>query len=867
MKLSLDNLLTGWFRLTQRYSVLLIIGILLLAALSLHYTINNLGMNTDTRDMLSPELRWRQLDLEYETLFPHTTDNLLIVLEAGTPDQAADAAFELYTLLKQEPQNYKSVYSHSQLDVFKQSSLLYLEQDELQDLADQLATNQAFLSRLIADQNLRGLSAMLEEAMQALADGEEVDLEPILEQFSAALNANQKNENFQLSWQKLLFEEDEQDVYREFIIVQPILDYSEMLPAANLLSSIRQQVDEAGIIERHHVELRFTGGVALSHEELESVMQTNTVAIIVAFIFVAIILVVGLGSGWLVLTTLFALLVGLILTAGFATLTIGELNLISVAFAVLYIGLGVDFAIHYCMRYHELLREKQDKVTAISETTRSIGAALIICSFTTAIGFYAFVPTDYDGVAELGWISGSGMFISLLITLTLIPSLLQHLPVTTARKQRPNTASFFNSIYSLPSSHGGKIRIFAVIVTLLSLLLVRHLEFDINTLNLQPPENESVKTFKDLLKAPGDSPLTGKILVNDLDDAEQTRQKLEQLSLVDKVIWLHDFIPEQQEEKLFLIDEMNLLLGGNFFTGKQVNIDTDIRHNALNSLLAAVKLHTQNGMQQFLPFQESLTAYMQFLKSVSPSNQKIHLETLEQSLLSSLPGRLRSLEAGLSGTEINLSDLPDIFIQRWVNQDKYLLEIYPVENLQENAAQYRFVEQVQASDDRVTGGPVVPVEAGIAVIQAFTQAMVSAIIVIALLLLILMPKKADALYVLAPLLLAALMTAAISVLTDTPLNFANVIALPLLLGIGVDSAIHMIHRFRTGVQGTGLLETSAARAIVISALTTIGSIGNLAFSPHVGTASMGLLLTTGIAMALLTTLFILPSLLEYNMKK
>lgn len=866
MQKTLEQVLDFWFHLTQRYSVLLIVGLITLAGISLIYTINNLGMNTDTRDMLSPDLRWRQLDLEYETLFPHTLDNLLIVLEANTPDQASDAAAELYGLLKQDTARFKTVYSHGQIDIFKKSALLYLEQSELQDLADQLAANQAFLARLIADQNIRGLTNMLVDALDAIADGEEVDLEPILRQFATALDANRNNQPFQLSWQQLLFDDEDKDIYREFITVQPVLDYSKLLPAAGLLDSIRQLSTDSGILNKYRVNLRFTGSVALSHEELESVMQTNKLAIIGAFIFVAIILTLGLGSGRLVLATLITLVTGLILTAGFATLTVGELNLISVAFAVLYIGLGVDFAIHYCLRYRELLIGNNTPASALEMTSIGIGNALILCAFTTAIGFYAFVPTDYDGVAELGWISGSGMFISLLITMTLMPALLKHLSIKPKNNHTGKNA-FFLLICNIPSRHALGIKWLTVIAIIFSLFLVPDLEFDSNTLNLQPPGNESVKTFKDLLKEPGNAPLTGKVIAKDIDDARETGRNLEKLPLVDKVVWLEDFVPENQDEKLLLIDELNLLLGGDFFSTGTGKIDAKTRLSSLQTLLGKIESDIYRDTPGLETFHAALSQYLSTLGSMDTRSQADHLLTLEQSLLDSLPGRLAALEAGLSSTGLSLSDLPQEFVQRWESHGRYLVEVYPRDDLQENIAQLNFVEQIQAADDRVTGGPVVTVEAGQAVVSAFTQAFISAILVITVLLLILMPSRIDTLYVLGPLLLAALLTADISVLVGIPLNFANIIALPLLLGIGVDSAIHMIHRHRTARKQENLLATSSARAIFISALTTIGSIGNLAFSPHVGTASMGMLLTIGISMALVTTLFILPSLLEYNNNK
>ena len=150
----------------------------------------------------------------------------------------------------------------------------------------------------------------------------------------------------------------------------------------------------------------------LAHEEMLSVMKGTKTAIVLALALVTVIMLVGLGSARLALVTMISLVTGLLFTAAFATLTVGELNLISVAFAVLYIGLGVDFAIHYCLRYREHLIDGADRRHALEQTSVNVGGSLFLCAVSTAIGFFAFIPTDYTGVAELGWISGFGMFIS-----------------------------------------------------------------------------------------------------------------------------------------------------------------------------------------------------------------------------------------------------------------------------------------------------------------------------------------------------------------------------------------------------------------------------------------------------------------------
>ncbi|MCG8377853.1 MAG: MMPL family transporter, partial [Proteobacteria bacterium] len=486
------------------------------------------------------------------------------------------------------------------------------------------------------------------------------------------------------------------------------------------MADIRQLAAESGLIEKHDVRIRFTGSVALSHEELQSVMQTNMTAITGALILVSIVLIVGLGSGWLVFTILVTLITGLVLTAGFATLTVGELNLISVAFAVLYIGLGVDFAIHYCLRYRELLREGQASNDALGNTSLGTGNALTICAFTTAIGFYAFIPTDYDGVAELGWISGSGMFISLITTMTFMPALLKALPVRAGNNTGPHP--FYLRIFEIPSRYGKQINLLALAAMLISLYLIQDLEFDINTINLQPPQNESVKTFKELLKDPEDAPLTGKVIARDPQDAVNIKQNLQQLDAVDEVVWLEDFVPENQDEKLFIIDEMNLLLGGDFFTTESEEITPQERLQSLININDQLQHYSHIQSPALQSFRASLSAYLEYIRALPATARDRQLVALEHSLLASLPGRLATLRAGLDTQGVEAGDVPAEFVRRWSVDGRYLVKVYPRENLQENSAQYHFVEQIQAVEPRLTGGPVVPVEAGKAVIDAFIQA-------------------------------------------------------------------------------------------------------------------------------------------------
>ena len=859
-------LLSAWIGLTARFNILIILLILGGAGFCLQYSLNHLGMNTSTTDMLSPELDWRKLDNTHDAIFPQYTDNILVVIEAGTPDEASDMAQLLYERLKNESELFKSVYFPAGLPFFKTSSLLYLDEEDLQDLADNLAAIQPFLSRLTEDQSIRGLFNMLSDAVRAKLDGDEIDLKSISEQINKAFIAVGNGQHFRLSWQNLMSGTDKnKSIYREFIILQPELEYDNLLPGDRAMKYLRSLANEMQLASKNNIRIRLTGGVALSYEEMTTVTRGMGISALLAFTFVTIILIIGLQSPWSVLATIITLISGLIYTAWFAAVTVVNLNLISIAFAILYIGLGVDFAIHFCLRYREVSLQQKNIETALKETVMHVGESLLLCAVTTAIGFYAFIPTDYDGVAELGLISGTGMFISFVITMSLLPALLSLFPVLFSPKTTDGRLKqLMDYMTGFPERNAAKIRIITLFLVVISVIAVMNLRFDHNTLNLQPQNNESVQAFHDLLDDSDTSPWTGLLLVKNEAAVKTLKQKLEKLSLVDKTVWIEDFIPEDQDEKLLIIEQMDLLLGALTTISRLPPPDSKEQTDAIKSfnLLLGKLIEQGNPGQEYITLHNTINDFLEKQESITPAERLKIQRKLGKSLLATFPGRFDALIQSMNADYVTMDNVPEELRSRWYSDGHYRIEVYPVENLNDNIAKRNFVNEVRSVSPDLIGSPVIDIEAGDTVVSAFQQAFLYALGTIIVLLLILLERKHDTIYLLAPLLLAALFTGALCVLLDIPLNFANVIALPLLMGIGVDSGIHILHRYRKTPPADGkLLATSSARAVVISALTTIFSIGNLAFSGHPGTASMGILLTIGISMTLVCTLVILPSLL------
>ena len=233
---------------------------------------------------------------------------------------------------------------------------------------------------------------------------------------------------------------------------------------------------------------------------------------------------------------------------------------------------------------------------------------------------------------------------------------------------------------------------------------------------------------------------------------------------------------------------------------------------------------------------------------------------LRESLLSGLGDEIKALRLALDAQRVTLQDLPRDLTESWVAADgRARVEVFPAGDPRDSDSIRRFVESVQTVAPEATGGAVANFEAGQVVVRAFVTAGALALGTITLVLAIALRRARDVLLVLAPLVLAGALTLATCTLIGLPINFANIIALPLLLGIGVAFSVYFVMNWRAGVQGQ--LQSPTARALVFSALTTGSAFGSLALSSHPGTASMGMLLAMGLAYEVGCTLLVLPALL------
>lgn len=838
---------------------------------TLAYTLKNLEINTNTAEMLSPDLPFQQNQARLNQAFSEDANTIIFVVQAETPEETSQAAAKLAEQLGKADDRFDSAYIPTDNAFFRQQALLYLDQSDLDKLAKKLTDAQPFIGHLAQNYHLEGLFGIIGQALNKHDNALPMDLNPILLAIDDVLKTQLEGQAHYLSWQNILSEnkpntDDYKDAgaqskfNRTIVIAKPKLHFNEMLPADVALTAARD-ISRAIMAENPSLSIRITGETALEHEELESVTTGAEFSGLLSLVLVCVVQWIGLRSVRLLVTTYFVLVMGLIFTAGFAAVTVGHLNVISITFASLYIGLGVDYAIHICLHYREGKAEGLSNSEAILVSIRDVGSSLFLCALATAIGFFAFIPTDYAGVSELGVISGGGIFIGLIISLTVLPAIFCVFPVDKVKPIRsPLTPAF---IITFPFRFSTGIKIVSVLLGIAACFVLADFTFDYDPINLRDPNCESVSTIKELLKSKTESPFALTALASNLEDAGKIANQLEQQPSVHEAITLASFVAKDQDEKLTTIEDLNLMLGGQLQNFDNT-LDTANQQAALikfnEALKKAIVEKSPNVPQPtLLQLQQRIDAFMK--QADSAPMPEAHYIQLEKNILGLLPFTIERLKTSLAATPFGLDDLPQEITTHWVSASglyKILITPEKDQNQQQNLKE--FVTQARAVDSTVSGLPIFNQDGGTIAVNAFVKAFSGAFIAIVMLLLLMYRNVRKTLLVIMPLLLAALLTSATNVLLDNPFNFANIIALPLLLGMGIDSSILIMHRHHSSsCEDENLLQSSTTRGIIFSSITTLCSFSSLAFTAHRGMASMGLVLAIGLTFTVMCSLIVLPA--------
>jgi hopanoid biosynthesis associated RND transporter like protein HpnN len=839
-----------------------------LAALSLTYVANHLGVNGDSDALFDASLPFRKLRLEFEAAFPELKDRVLVVVDAKSATRARDVARHLAADLTAHPDGIQDVWIPGDGPYFEQHGLLYLETAELEELVDQLAVAQPFLAELSRDRSLRGFFGLLAQALEAAPESASFDLSRTFVLVQQAVKAANQLRARPVGFEELTHEAAGATGTRRYLMVQPQQDYTDFVPGRVgmelLLARVAALEGDPAFAD---VQIGVTGELALQYEELDSVKRQALFSLGLSYVLVTLVLFLGLRSPWAVAGTQLTLTLGLVYTAGFAALAVGHLNVISVAFAVMFVGLGVDFGIHVCLRFMELRGEGHAHFPALRDTGYSTGTSLVICAVTTAIGFYAFTPTRYDGVSELGLIAGTGMFLSLFATLTILPAWLSLRKRD--RERVPRAGLDLSFVLPRTQRRPRLVLAAAIAVAAVSTVLASRWHFDPNPLHVRDPRNPSVIAFQDLLARGEVNPWSAELLAPDLAAAERDAARLRELPEVGRVVTLSSYVPEDQAEKLAILADASLLLNL-AAPGDRLPPATPAENlAAVERFERALEGFAQRSAGSAAGAAGALGGELErFLAGLrEQADPAAKLARLEESLVAPTLARVDELATALGAGPVGIGDLPPEIRSRMVAADgRARVEVFPKGDLNRNEDLRAFTTAVAGVAPNATGSSMYMVESARLITGALAEAFSYAVIAMLALLLLLWRSVLDTLLVFIPLAMAALVTAALAHTIGLPLNFADVIVLPLLLGIGIDTGIHLVHRYRHSPDAD-LLSTATSRGVIWASASTIDSFGTMGLASHQGLATLGQLLALGVTVTLVSTLVLIPALLAVTSQR
>lgn len=848
------NLLVAIVNFSRRFAWLIALAGLLAGAALGWFDAGHFKMNTDVNQLLAANLPWRQREVQLEKAFPQKTDTLLIVVDGDTPDAAEDGAAALTEKLQAMPEQFMSVERPDSIPFFRKNGLLFLDQDKLNDILDQLVQAQPLLGTLASDSSLRGLFTSLSLALQGLQRGDikYENLDRPFGQIAATFEAALAGQDMPISWQTMMSATPpEPRDLRKLILAKPKLNYTALEPGAAAQDTVRKLANDLNLTPSRGIQVRMTGSVALNDEEFASVAEGTGFATLLSIVLVITILLLALRSLRLIIPIFITLAAGLVATTAVALAVIGSLNLISVAFAVMFIGIAVDFGIQFGVRYREQHHGEPDHAKAMSAAARIIAAPLSMAAGSTALGFLCFMPTDYRGVSELGFIAGSGMLIAFTLSVTLLPALL-----TIAKppaEPEPVGFRWMAPADNFIAAHRKKILLAALAAAIGGGLITTQLRFDFDPMNLKDPHTESVATLFDLMKDPDFDPYGIETLRPSLKDAGDLADKIQALPEVDHVMTLASFVPEAQDMKLMVIGDTRMLLEPTLSPLTKAAPPSD--QQILATLAKAAK-----GLHALGPGHGEAEKLAKALDETVARGDHALLQRLHDNIIRGMESRLALVRESLMAERVTVDNITDDLRKDWVTADgQYLVQAHAKGNPRDYKTLVAFTQAVRQAAPDAGGTPISIQESAHTVTGAFIHAGLYALAAITLLSLLILRRPKDVAMLLAPLILAGILTLATIVLAGLPLNFANIIALPLLLSLGVSYAVYFVSYWRAGM--TAPLESGMARAVLFSACTTLVAFGSLSLSSHPGTAGMGKLLTVALLYSLTSTFFVLPALL------
>src|SRR3974390_3035345 len=556
-----QNFVSRIIGFSSRLAGPIVLATLFLSFAAGYYVSGHFAMNSRTEDLISSETQWRQREAAYEEAFPQQNQLIVVVIDGATAERADQAPQSLAAALLPMKKQFYFVRRPDGGSFFSHDGLLLLPTASVKQTAEQLIQAQPFLAALAADPSLRGITDNLSTALLGVAHGQAKlsDFDRPMTALADTLNQVLDGRKAFLLWRSMIT--GEKPGLREterFIEIRPVLDFDALQPGARATQIVRETAARLGLTPDNGVRVRITGQIPMADDEFGSLTERARLMATVMMIAVLTMLWIALKPARLIFAVLLTVFAGLMVTTAVGLFAVGAFNLISVAFIALFVGLGVDFGIQVCVRFLAERKEASDIGLALLRTGTGVGGGLTLAAAATAAGFFSFLPTSYRGVAELGFVAGTGMLITYALSITFLPALIKLLspPGEVEEVGIRGLAPFDNII----QKNKQLIVVGAGVLAVIGIASLPALEFDFNPLDMRNPQLESVSTARDLMKNPDTSPMSLNVLTPSSAAAQALAKGLSQVPEVARTMTIASFVPDDQANKIAIISDANALI-------------------------------------------------------------------------------------------------------------------------------------------------------------------------------------------------------------------------------------------------------------------------------------------------------------------
>jgi uncharacterized protein len=864
------------------------------------YALTSLKFATSTRALLPQNERYIERYVEFDKEFGEL-DDLAIVVQAPSLPEATIYAGRLVRELRSNRVPLARIAYRIDPKQFEGRALLYLSTDRLKEIRERIYDYQEFLEKFAErptlDQLVDGIATSIAQAFVSglldlgLSSGPAGDTKGALDlrfvgdvvtQISTRID---RSTPYKSPWGGLFSVGTEEDAASAgyflsddqrllFILAEPRSERGSFTGDRDAIDGVRATV-AALKSEFPDVEVGVTGKPALANDEMVAAFRDSERAGLVAFALTLVLLLVGFMRVGKPLLMLVVLAMTLCWSLGVATLIIGHLSLFSVMFISIVIGIGIDYGIYYLFRYEEELFLGRSLREAIEITASRGGPGMLLAAISAAATFYVLMLTDFRGLQELGFISGTALLLAWLGMMFVFPPLLVLVDRRHADRQRASVprairlermhVPFVEHI----TAHPRAILVGAGVLTALSVWAFAWVQFDYNLLNLQAEGTESVTWEKRILETSGRSGFAALSSASTLDELRRKQnafRKLETVSEIDSALLL---IPDDQEEKQKIIaDFAPVVAPVRVSRGQPIDIDRLI--TTLDTLrrrieIAAAEAPPGDTQRRLGALRDDIAQLVGKLRRTDRGVSEPALTLLQRQVYRDFVTSFQRLQGNLAPRAVGLADVPPEIKKKFISdRGQFLLQIHPAVNIWDRDGAERFVRQLRSVDPDITGTPVITYEAIRLMERAYKQGTVYAVILVTILTALTLRRVRETVLALLPLALGMTWTAGLMYVFDVKLNLGNVFGIPLMLGAAAEFGVNIVMRFMEDREhGSGpLIARSTMMAVLINGLTTVVGYGSMMLAAHRGIYSLGLLLTLGTAASLVASLVVLPVLLR-----